>query len=184
MSRHTGRRGPGLDTQTGMEALRATLLEALRLKELPRTGWVRAGVPEPESVAAHAWGTAWLVLALCPPALDRGRALAMAVLHDLAEVRTGDLTPADGVDPQEKERREERALRALLAPLPPELMDRWREFAALASPEARFVRACDKLDMALQAARYRERHALDLQEFVESALAELGDQDLAALASR
>jgi len=152
-------------------ALRAVLTEALRLKELSRAGWVRAGVPAPESVADHSWGVAWLTLALCPPGLDRGRVLAMAVLHDVAEVRTGDLTPADGVPAAEKARREEEALADLLGR--PDLVQLWREFEARATPEARFVRACDKLDMALQARRYEARHGLDLAEFVEAALGEI-----------
>ena len=62
------------------------LLEALGLKALPRTGWVRTGVPAPESVAAHSWGVSWLVLVLLPPHLDRHLALAYAVLHDLPDV--------------------------------------------------------------------------------------------------
>ncbi|MFH1462774.1 MAG: HD domain-containing protein [Pseudomonadota bacterium] len=166
------------------DPLRALLLEALRLKELPRAGWVRAGVPAPESVAAHSWGVAWLVLALCPPGVDRGRALALAVLHDLAEVRAGDLTPADGVPAAEKSAREARALAGLMGPLEgrAELAGLWREFEARSTPEARFVRACDKLDMALQAARYREITGLDLQEFVDSALGELTDEALRGLA--
>ena len=168
---------------TPSAALRALLLEALQLKELPRAGWVRAGVPAPESVAAHSWGVAWLALVLCPPGLDRGRVLAMAVLHDLAEVRAGDLTPADGVSAAEKSRREATALRALLAPLgnAAELWALWQESEARHSPEARFVRACDKLDLALQARRYGALHGLDLVEFVDSALGELGESELTAL---
>ena len=98
-------------------ALRAVLLEALALKALPRAGWLHAGVEQPESVAAHSWGVAWLVLALCPEGVDLGRALAIAVVHDLAEVRVGDITPRDGVAPDEKAAREQAALRALVAPL-------------------------------------------------------------------
>jgi putative hydrolase of HD superfamily len=163
--------------------LRATLLEALRLKEIPRTGWVRAGVQEPESVAAHSWGVAWLVLVLCPRHIDLERALAMAVLHDLAEVRTGDITPHCGVTPEHKADAERRALKGLLSPLPRggALHGLWEECEQRQSLEARFVRACDKLDMALQAERYGAQD-LDLQEFVDSALAELGDPLMRALA--
>ena len=84
------------------ERLRRRLIETMRLKELPRAGWVRVGVSQPESVAAHSWGVAWLVLTLCPTNLDRGRALAIAVLHDLAEVRVGDITPHDGIPSEDK----------------------------------------------------------------------------------
>ena len=165
-----------------MDPLRATLLEALALKDLPRAGWVRVGVRDPESVAAHAWGVAWLVLALCPPGVDRGRALAIAVVHDLAEVRVGDLTPHDAVPPAEKERREREAFRALAQPLPAEVRELHEEYVTGATAEGRFVRACDKLDMALQAERYSARQGLDLREFLSSALQRLEDPHLRALA--
>jgi len=163
--------------------LRTVLLEALRLKELKRTGWVRAGVDTPESVAAHSWGVAWLVLVLSPRHIDLERALAMAVLHDLAEVRTGDLTPHCGVPPDQKSTAERRALQDMLVGLPQasRLHGLWVEYEDRGSIEARFVRACDKLDMALQAARYGEQ-GLDLQEFVDSALSELDDPMMRVLA--
>ena len=164
--------------------LRPLLLEALALKALPRAGWVRVGVEGPESVAAHSWGVAFLVLALCPPGLDRGRALAIATVHDLAEVRVGDLTPHDGVPGPRKEALEARALEELTAALPGsvELQALAREYRQGLTPEGRFVRACDKLDMALQAAWYGARQPLDLGEFLASALERLEDPDLRALA--
>lgn len=163
-------------------ALHARLVEVMALKALPRAGWVRVGVPQPESVAAHSWGVAWLVLALCPPGLDRGRALAIAVLHDLAEVRVGDITPHDGVDRAQKHTQERAALVELLRPLPdPEgLVALWDEYGH--SPEGRFVRACDKLDMALQAAATATPER-PLQEFVASALQSLDPGLLRQLAA-
>lgn len=163
--------------------IRATLLECLALKALPRTGWVRMGVPAPESVAAHSWGVAWLVLALCPPDVDRGRALAIATVHDLAEVRVGDITPHDGISKADKAAREDAAFDALIAPLPhrAELRALYAEYATASSPEGRFVKACDKLDMALQAIAYQDQTGLDLSEFVDSALARLDTPALRAL---
>lgn len=163
--------------------IKQRLLECLALKALPRTGWVRAGVAAPESVAAHSWGVAWLVLALCPDGVDRGRALAIATLHDLAEVRVGDLTPYDPVSKSEKARRELAAFTAMVAPLPhaAELGVLYAEYADASSPEGRFVKACDKLDMALQAQAYQAESGLDLREFVDSALARLDDPMLRAL---
>lgn len=131
-------------------------LEATRLKALPRTGWVQAGVADPESVAAHSWGVAFLALLLCPPGLDRGRVLAMAVLHDLAEVDTGDLTPEDGVSPDEKHHRERKVMLRLLGEHP-HLLAVWEEAEARVSPEAKFLKDLDRLDMGVQARRYQDR---------------------------
>lgn len=165
-------------------SLEERLAEALRLKEVPRAGWLRVGVAQPESVAAHSWGVAWLVLVLCPEGLDRGRALAIAVLHDLGEARIGDITPHDGIPHEDKQRREREAMTAMTASLATgdELMSLWLEYEEASSPEGRFVKACDKLDMALQAHRYRERDGVDTRELVASALRVLDDETLVALA--
>lgn len=145
-------------------------LEALGLKALPRAGWLRHGLPA-ESVAGHSWGVAWLVLNLLPTDLDRERALTYALLHDLPEVRVGDLTPHDGVSRADKAAREASALDALTDPLPRgnALARIWHAYEAQADPEARFVRQCDRLDMALQAVAYAEQHDADTAEFLDSA---------------
>ena len=95
-----------------------TLLEAVALKRLARAGWRRVGIESPESVAAHTWGVAWLVLLLLPDELDREKALTYAILHDFPEVRTGDVTPHDGLTREAKLQREEQAMTALCEGLP------------------------------------------------------------------
>jgi len=166
-----------------IDTLRGVLLEGLKLKAVARAGWLRVGVERPESVAAHTWGLCWLVCALCPPELDRGVALAIATVHDLAEARVGDLTPFDRVDKAEKRRREADALRAMLAPLPAaaELEARWWDYELGRTPEGRWVKALDKLDMALQASIYAD-DGVETREFVDSALAALDDETLRTLA--
>ena len=119
------------------------------------------------------------MLALCPPGVDRGRALAIAVLHDLAEVRTGDITPHDGVSKEAKHRAESEAMRDLVAPFDrgDELLALWREYEDRSTAEGRFVRACDKLDMALTARAYAADHDVDTAEFIASAVASLSPTD-------
>lgn len=165
------------------EPLLDVLLEALGLKALPRTGWGRRGVPHPESVAAHSWGVAWLTLVLLPPELDRERALTYAVLHDLAEVRTGDLTPHDGVSAATKHAREREVMQALCAGLPrgAAVLGAWDAYEAQDDPEARFVRQLDRLDMALQAVAYQASTPADLTEFLSSAAGVVRDPALVPL---
>ena len=142
------------------------VVEAFGLKDLPRAGWVRVGVQAPESVAAHAWGVAFLALVRCPPELDRGRVLALALLHDLAEARVGDITPYDGVSPEEKHRREREAAEEMLAGRP-ELLALWREVEERATPEARFVKELDLADLRAQAEIYARR-GFEVGEFLTS----------------
>jgi putative hydrolases of HD superfamily len=156
---------------------RAFLEEALRLKEIARAGWVRAGIPEAESVADHSWGMALLALVLCPDDLDRERVLALAIVHDLAEVRVGDITP-DEMPREEKRDRERRAAAGLLREHP-RLWALWEDYEQSRSPEARFVHQLDKLDMGIQALRYGAP-----AEFMESAHAGLIDPMLVALLQR
>lgn len=165
-------------------SLKAKLIEALSLKAVDRAGWVRAGVHKPESVAAHSWGVAWLVLSLCPPEINRSRALELAVVHDLPEVHAGDITPHDGISKSDKVQLERIALARLVAghPKAEELTALWEEYEAGISAESRFVKACDKIDMALQAQWIEgQQPNLDLEEFVQSALGRLGASSWADL---
>ena len=143
--------------------MKELLLEALKLKSLPRTGWLRAGIENPESVAAHSWGVAWLCMILCPNDLNKLKVLEMALIHDLAEVRIGDITPYDGIDVAEKHKMESVAFVEMTEQLcnRQHLRDLWNEQSA----EADFVKQMDKLDMALQAQEYG-----GLEEFIDSAL--------------
>lgn len=170
------------------DAVLDVLIEAVGLKDLARAGWLRRGVPHVESVAAHSWGVAWLTLVLLPPGLDRARALTYAVLHDLPEVRVGDLTPADGVPAQEKHRREAEAIASLATPLPASIAEAWRAYEAQADAESRFVRQLDRLDMAIQAVAYAPRTPASLDDFLASAATAIHDPRLVrlveALASR
>ena len=144
------------------------LLEALALKALPRAGWQRVGIVDPESVAAHSWGVAWLALLLCPPELDRERVLTIALVHDLPELRAGDITPHDGISAEEKRAREAAAAQALLGE-EPALLAAWQEYEDHQTAASRFVHQLDKLDMALQAIRYAREQGRDTAECVESA---------------
>lgn len=156
--------------------MRDQLLQMLQLKEIERTGWVRAGVTKPESVAAHSWGMATLALKLCPTELDLARVLSMCLVHDLAEVIVGDLTPHDEIQGAEKHRLEREAMMSMA----PEWIDLFDEYESASTPEAKFVKTMDKLDMGLQAIRYTEQD-IDLSEFISSARRTTDKTDLSHL---
>ena len=139
------------------QRLEAFFAHVATLKRLPRTGWVQRGVPDPESVAAHSFGVAALAAVTASAVgADPARAVLVAVIHDVAEALTGDLTPADGVPGDTKRRREEQAARRILAGVDPDgtLMAAWLDYAERRTPEGRLVKDLDKIDMALQADAY------------------------------
>ncbi|KAK2014488.1 hypothetical protein LZ32DRAFT_674322 [Colletotrichum eremochloae] len=69
------------------------------LKQLKRAGWVKRGVPEPESVNDHMYRMVWFCLA--HPELkseDENASILMCLMHDIGEAIAGDITPSDGID--------------------------------------------------------------------------------------
>ena len=133
-------------------------LEVLGLKDEPRAGWVLRGVSNPESVADHSWGTALLALVFAADAgVDAARAVNIALVHDLAEVRVGDVPRRvdpnrQTMTPQAKAVAEAEAIEEVAGhPATMPFGELWREYEAGTSAEARFVRA----HAAYQAARER-----------------------------
>ena len=147
---------------------------AMRLKQLKRSGWQRCGVEPCESVAEHTFGVGVLALILADTAgVDRGKCLALAVVHDLAESVVGDITPNDGIDSSEKQRREREAIRNLSHDIGnDELARLWEEYERGQTPEAQLVRDLDVIEMAWQARRYVAQKLLNqasANEFISSA---------------
>jgi putative hydrolase of HD superfamily len=144
------------------------LLAAYRLKDRTRTGWELRGIEEPEDVAAHSWGTAYLCLVIGrqEDGIDVDHAVAMAVVHDIAESITGDPPRRyDGqahVDLEGKEDEERAAMDDLLAGMDADrIRELWEQYEARETPEARFVKDMDLIDMALQALLYERGDRYD-----------------------
>lgn len=139
-----------------------------KLKDLKRSGWLRKGVIQPESVASHSFGVAFLVLLLAPSGLDKEKCLKMAVLHDIQETVVGDITPYDGVNFGEKSKKEKEAVGNLAVLLDyPEFVEIFDEFEAQKSPEARFMKDIDRLEAVLQAKYYDNNNRSSEKVFSE-----------------
>ena len=96
----------------------------------------------------------------------------MALIHDLAEVSVGDITPADGVPEDVKVRREMDALSELTMELPNQerCLELLQEYQAQETEESKWVKGMDKLDMTLQSWNYEASNPnLNLTEFRQSA---------------
>ena len=162
---------------------REPFLEVLGLKEVDRAGWKRSGLTDVESVAGHSWGVAFLAMQICPPELDRLKVIEMAVCHDVAEVRVGDITPHDGISAEEKVRIETEAMLSLSKGFPrgEHMLELYREYEVGETAEARFLKLCDKLDMAFQSYVYQSRTESNLRNFRKTAnrlVVEYGYPDL------
>lgn len=139
------------------------------LKKLDRTGWVRSGIKNPESVADHSFRTTIMALVLADKAgVDQNKAVKIALTHELAESIVGDLTPSDGVSQEEKHQLEVDAFKKLCADIDNghELLGLFQEFEDNKTPEAQFVTRLDKLEMMFQAHEYGiDQPNVDLQSF-------------------
>ena len=141
-----------------------------KLKKETRKGWTRYEIQEPESVADHSWRMAVICLALDNMNdLDTGKMIRMALIHDLAEALTGDITPGDGITREKKLEMERTAMGSILQDVDDwgELMSLWEEYNAGETREARAVGAVDRLEMALQAVEYDRSGTRGLEEFYE-----------------
>ncbi|HOX17200.1 MAG TPA: HD domain-containing protein [Spirochaetales bacterium] len=168
----------------------AAYYRVMRLKRLFRQGWLKRGIPEDacETVAEHSFGVAMLAL-LAPtpsPGFARERAILLALVHELGETYAGDITPVDGVSAAEKSRLEREALLKALDGHPDRdtFLDAWEEFEAASTPEARFVKELDRLEMGLQAVLYRAEGSVRMDEFFASARRSVTSAPLRALLER
>lgn len=154
------------------------LVELQALDKLPRVGYSLRGVPEPESVSEHVFHLTFLVWALGRelPELDLAKAVELTLIHDLAEVRFGDLprTAAHYLPDGAKAAAERAAMADLLAPLPgaDELLAEYQDQDSL---EARFVSVCDKLQLRLKAWVYESWGNTALGELTRQGLDTLDD---------
>ncbi|KAF8677561.1 HD protein [Rhizoctonia solani] len=124
------------------------------------------------------------ILALCTSdtSLDIPKCVMMAVVHDLAEAVVGDIAPWEGISKAEKIQRERASIelhRSMLSdmlhdgPGAIRIKELWEEYETQTTPESRFVKDLDRLEMALQASEY-ERCFPDepkkLQAFFDSSV--------------
>lgn len=158
-----------------------TLIELQRLKRLDRTGWTLRGLPNgTESVAAHSFGVSVTAMLLADEIKLRGlsvdceRVLRMALLHDWAETRVGDMprTATGYFGAEVRQGAEMRALSDIVAGLG-KVRDRYemlyRDYEQRGSLEARLVKAADVIDLLIQAYALERAGARGLDEFWEVA---------------
>ncbi len=136
-----------------MDELVRLLFEAGTLKLIPRSGWFKVGIKNPESVAEHSFRTALIASIIAymeTKDFDKAcKACLLGLIHDLSEARTLDL--------HKLSRRYVRVEREVLdeqinvVPFFEELMGVKEELMD-------YVKDADQLELLLQAKEYSESH--------------------------
>jgi putative hydrolases of HD superfamily len=158
----------------------STLIELQRLKRLDRTGWTLRGLPNgTESVAAHTFGVSATAMLLADKFNARGiavnveRVLRIALIHDWAEVRVGDMprtaTLYFGADA--RKHAETAAFADVVRDVDGEGLyaEFYQDYEQRNSLESRLVKAADVLDLLIQVLALERAGARGLDEFWEVA---------------
>lgn len=142
------------------------LSTVITLKRIPRSGWITHGIslPDVESVADHTFSTCSISILLTD--LERRRAvrvnaervLRMAILHDLAEALTFDISKSyvtylgerGSVIKNEIESSAWKYLARSLGSLSSDYSKLQKEYVSNITFEAQIVHAADSLDILLQ----------------------------------
>lgn len=156
------------------------------LKEVARTGWVLKGIEEAESVADHTWRMGLLIMLLAPKNLNKKKLLEMNTIHDLGEIGVGDIKWETGTkvisSPKTKHKDEMKVMKNIFAGIEngKKYINLLEEFGEQKTPEAKFLKQIDKLEMILQALEYEQKgyQAKLMDEFWENAEKYLEGQSL------
>ena len=146
------------------------------LKNLPRTGWRFRGIKDAESIADHCYRVSLLSMILADLLKTKGvslnveKVMRMALLHEIAEARVGDIPfPAlEYISEDVKENAERNAVKGLLADfgtVGQKYINLWEEFEASNSIEGKLVRAADKLELMIQVFEYEKVGYRSLDKF-------------------
>lgn len=146
--------------------------EMRELKQLIRQGAVQWKVNRPrfESDAEHIALTETLAIALADQLnlreeFDMGYLLNMINFHEIGELKIGDLTIYNNPDTKDKHAKELAHAKQLLKNLKScdYFVNMINDFNNGFTLEARFAKACDKLENVLEFKRYCDEHAVSIE---------------------
>ena len=159
----------------------STLIELQRLKHLDRTGWTLRGLPNgTESVAAHSFGVIVTAMLLADKfnahgiSVDVEKVLRIALLHDWAEARVGDMprTATLYFGSEARKQAEMAAFSDVVSEVDAAkglYANLYKDYEHRSSLEARLVKAADVLDLLVQVLALERAGARGLDEFWEVA---------------
>ena len=154
-----------------IEKLIKFYLLATSLKDKIRSGWNKWNIDRQrvESVAEHIYGTCVLAIAIDSEFclnIDIYKVVMMLTIHEIEEVKIGDLTPFDKVTAEEKRKMGKQAVKEILGPLTKGInyIELIEEFEKIETKEAKFAKMCDKLEADIQAKIYCEEEAIKMND--------------------
>ena len=139
-----------------------------KLKNVLRQGWINWQVEgvRVESIAEHIYGTLMLAVSICANTnqdIDLYKVALMLAVHEMEEIIIGDIAFFDTVKQKTKKEDGKRAVEKIFENCvnKQEFLDVIAEFEECKTKEAKFARACDKLEADLQAYLYRNNFNYD-----------------------
>lgn len=130
------------------------LRQAEKLKSVTRSAYTSTG--RRESTAEHSWRLALLALVFEEELgeVDICKVLKLCLVHDLGEALSGDVPAPEAHAHSDKSLNERQDLLAMTSMLEPSMQGKvialFDEYEAAASPEAKVVKALDKIETILQ----------------------------------
>lgn len=146
-------------------------LLATELKDKIRSGWKVWNIDRErvESVAEHIYGTCILAISIDSQFeldIDLYKVIIMLVLHEIEEIKIGDLTPFDKVTKEEKRKIGKQAVEEVLITLDKKVqyIELIEEFENMKTNESIFAKMCDKLEADIQCKLYCEENCIDINK--------------------
>lgn len=146
-------------------------LLATELKDKIRSGWKVWNIDRErvESVAEHIYGTCILAISIDSQFeldIDLYKVVIMLILHEIEEIKIGDLTPFDKVTKEEKRKLGKQAVEEILSTLDKKVqyIELIEEFENMQTKESIVAKMCDKLEADIQCKLYCEENCIDINK--------------------
>jgi putative hydrolase of HD superfamily len=168
-----------------VEGLTNFLYEMGLLKRYKRTGWMIAGIDNPESIAEHSFRTAIIgYLLAVKEGADPAKTASLCLFHDTQETRIGDV-PSVGkgyvvTAPNPEVTADQ--VTGFPAEAGQAVRELVEEYEARQSLEARLATDADKLECLIQAREYQAQGHQDVPPWIETSAAALKSSSARRLA--
>ena len=146
-------------------------LLATELKNKIRSGWKVWNIEREriESIAEHIYGVCILAISIDSQfelGIDLYKVVMMLVLHEIEEIKIGDLTPFDKQTKEKRRTLGKQAVEEVLGILDKkvEYIELIEEFEEMQTKESLFAKMCDKLEADIQSKIYCEEGCMDIQK--------------------